>query len=416
MRKLANLFLLLFLATAIFGIADELLHRFIGLHLLTDLPQLFWLASIAVGTIVYFGFGFNRHLPKTVLIPLFLWLFWSLINYWPVENIAGNYFKLYTSSGQLLLGLAVLKLNQQRNHKSLLLVRSQFSGASFSGRNLFHFSLISLLVVPVALLLISYSFVGNLIKTNTAGFVQLKPNGLYMTERIYQQRDKQIWLVGMIHLGEEEFYDDLTASIPGHRTLILAEGVSDKGNRLTERFSYGKIANLLGLTTQEKINFPGILIEVAELDENREASQDLPDILRADIDLQQFDSHTLEVLNALAKYLLNGESLVTGYVAFNRWAEKHLNPDSNEIIMTDLITKRNQSVLGYLPKALNRYDTVIIPWGAMHMQGIEQAVVAKGFQLKKSQTRQSINFLSLPYGQFWKKIRGTAQPADSNGT
>ncbi|RLB76768.1 MAG: hypothetical protein DRH06_05215, partial [Deltaproteobacteria bacterium] len=307
-------------------------------------------------------------------------------------------------------------LNQQRNHKSLLLVRSQFSGAPFSGRNLLRFSLISLLVVPVALLLISYSLVGNLIKTNTAGFVQLKPNGLYMTERVYQQNEKQIRLVGMIHLGEEEFYDDLTASIPGHQTLILAEGVSDKGHLLTEQFSYGRIANLLGLTSQEKINFPGKLIEVADLDDKREENQEIPDILRADIDLQQFDLRTLEVLNAMAKYLLNGESLVSGYLAFNRWAEEHFSPDLNEIVMTDLITKRNRSVLGYLPKALNRYDTVIIPWGALHMQGIEKAVLEKGFQLEQSQTRQSINFLSLPYQQLWKKIRGTAQPAVSNET
>ena len=416
MRKLANLFLLLFVATATLGIADEILHLSLGLHLLTGLQQLFWLGSIAVGTIVYLGLGFNRHLPKTILIPLFIWLFWSLIDYWPVENIAGNYFKFCTSGGQLLLGLAMLRLNRQRNHKSLLLVRSQFSGAPFSGRNLLRFSLISLLVVPVALHLISYSLVGNLIKTNTAGFVQLKPNGLYMTERVYQQNEKQIRLVGMIHLGEEEFYDDLTASIPGHQTLILAEGVSDKGHLLTEQFSYGRIANLLGLTSQEKINFPGKLIEVADLDDKREENQEIPDILRADIDLQQFDSRTLEVLNAMAKYLLNGESLVSGYMAFNRWAEEHFSPDLNEIVMTDLISKRNRSVLGYLPKALNRYDTVIIPWGALHMQGIEKAVLATGFQLKKSQTRQSINFLSLPYQQLWKKIRGTVQPADANET
>jgi len=105
----------------------------------------------------------------------------------------------------------------------------------------------------------------------------------------------------------------------------------------------------------------------------------------------------------MAKYLLNEESLVSGYLAFNRWAEEHFSPDLN-------------SVLGYLPKALNRYDTVIIPWGALHMQGIEKAVLAKGFQLEQSQTRQSINFLSLPYQQLWKKIRGTAQSADSNET
>lgn len=410
MRKLANLFLVTFLVSAVLGIANELLHLFLDLQFLSELQQLVWLACLFSAVIVYFGLAFNRHLPKTILIPLFIWLFWSLLNYWPIENMTGDYFRLYTSSGQLLLGMAMLQLNQQRNHKSLLLVRSQFSGAPFSGRNLLYFSLISLLVVPVALLLISYSFVGNLIKTNTAGFVQLKPNGLYMTERIYQRDNKQIRLVGMIHLGEEEFYDDLTASISGHRALILAEGVSDKGNLLTERFSYGKFAGLLGLTSQERVPFPGTLIDAAELDKGKVENQNTPDILRADIDLQQFDPRTLEVLNALAKYLLNSDSPMVGYVAFNRWADEHFDPNLNGIVMTDLIDKRNRSVLSYLPKALNKYDTVVIPWGALHLQGIEKAVLAKGFQLKQSQTRQSINFLSLPYRKLWEKLRSAPKP------
>ncbi len=413
MRKLANLFLLLFILSVLTSLADQLARFFLAANFLAGLNQWVWLACFFCGTIVYFGLAFNRHLPKIILLPLFFWLFWALLDFWPLENIGGQYFRFYIAFGQLLLAILLLKLNRQLNQQSWLFTRSQFSGPSFSGKNLLYFSLVNTLLVPVALFLICFSLVGNLIKTNTAGFVQLKPDGLYMTERIYQRNDKQIHLVGMIHLGQEEYYDDLTASIPGHRTLILAEGVSDKGNLLAERFSYGKIASLLGLASQEKVNFPGKLIDAADLDEEKPENQNVPDILRADVDLQQFSPHTLEVLNALAKYLLNADSPLQGYAAFNRWAEEHISPDSNKIIMADLITKRNQSVLGYLPKALNKYDTVIIPWGALHMQGIEKAVLAKGFHLKKSQTRQSINFLSLPYKQLWKRIRGGSEPSET---
>lgn len=406
MRKFANLFLILFLVSAGLGIASELLCIFLNLQILAGAERLVWAACIFTGSLVYLGLGFNKHLPKIILTPLFIWLFWKLLRCWPLEDISGEYFQLYASCGQLLLGIAVLKLNRQRNHKSPLLIRSQFVGPAFSGRNLFRFSLISIPVLPIAFMLISYSFADHLIETNTAGFVQLKPNGLYMTERIYQQGDKQIRLAGMIHLGQKDFYADLTASVSGARTLILAEGVTDEDGLLTERFGYGKIADLLGLTSQEKVHFQGRLIDTIELDDSAIEKLDIPDILRADIDLKQFDPHSREVLNALAKYVLNSESLADGYFAFNRWAQEHITPDSNQIIMNDLIHKRNQSVLSYLPTALNKYDTVVIPWGALHMKDIEKAVQAKGFVLTENRERLSIDFLLLPYGKLWDNLTG----------
>ncbi|MCK5825900.1 MAG: hypothetical protein KAG93_02600, partial [Desulfuromusa sp.] len=144
MRKLANLFLFLFLVSAMFGIANELLRLFLNLQFLPGLQQLIWMTCIGVASIVYLGLGFNKHLPKIILIPLFIWLFWNLLNYWPLENAIGSNFLLYASCGQLLLGAAILKLNRHINGESLFLVRRQFLGPAFSGRNLFCFCLVSI--------------------------------------------------------------------------------------------------------------------------------------------------------------------------------------------------------------------------------------------------------------------------------
>ncbi len=406
MRKLANLFLLLFIATAIATITNELLHLFLDLKLLDGIQQLIWLSCIGIGTIVYLGMGFNQHLPKTILIPIFIWLCWSLLDYWPLENSVGSYFRLFASCGQLLLGIVILKLNRQSNQKYLFLTPSQFAGTPFSGRNLFFFCLISIPVVPMALLLASYAIVGALIEDTTAGFVQLKPNGLYMSERIYQQNNKQVRLAGMIHLAQESFYTDLTASIPDTRTIILTEGVSDKDNLLAKQFGYQKIAGLLGLTSQEQVHFRGRPIAAIDPANVSTTEPNLPDLLRADIDLNQFDPQTLAVLNALATHVLNSNSLTEGYREFNRWTQEHTTPDLNKIIMNDLIFQRNQAVIGYLLQALHQYDTVVIPWGALHLKGIETVVLNSGFVLAESRERLSIDFRQLPYSQLWRRLDG----------
>ena len=404
MRKLANLFLILFIISAIFGIASELLRLFLAIPFLSQAHQFSWLSCVFCGGIVYLGLAFNRHLPKIILIPLFTWLFWGLVGNWPLGDSVGKYVQLYLACGQLLLGFMLLKWNQRINHKSLLFVPNQFVGPTFSGQNLLRFCLINILILPIAFVLISYSFIDTLIETKTAGFAQLEPNGLYMTERVYQQGAKRIRLAGMIHLGQEDYFSDLMDSISGGKTLILAEGVSDTDGLMTEHFNYGKIADLLGLTSQEKVHFNGNLIEATDLDQAVTSTTEIPDLLRADIDLKQFDPRTLEVLNALAKYILNGDSLSRGYIEFNRWGQDHLPPDINEIIMNDLIGKRNYSVVSYLPKALHKYDTIVIPWGALHMKGIEKEVLKRGFQLVGDQKRLSIDFLLLPYEKLWKNL------------
>ena len=159
MRKLANLFLLLFVISALTNIADQLVQLFSGAHFLSGLHQFAWLVCICSASIVYFGFGFNRHLPKIILLPLFIWLFWALVGHWPLAIIGGDYFQLIAGCGQLLIAILLLRLNLQLNHESPLFTRSQFIGPSFSGQNLLRFGLINILVLPMALLLISYSFV-----------------------------------------------------------------------------------------------------------------------------------------------------------------------------------------------------------------------------------------------------------------
>ncbi|MBW6508688.1 MAG: hypothetical protein K0A94_03985 [Desulfuromonadales bacterium] len=405
MRKLANLFLILFVASAVSGIFYVLAQHYGLLPFTAQFHRILWGACLISGFLVYIGFGFNRHLPKRVLIPLLLWLFWSLVSYWPLDYFSLGWGQLAAYVAQLVFGVMVLKVNSLLNNKSLLLVPAQFSGPSFSVATLVKFSLISLIVLPITLLLVVFSLLSGVLDRSTGGFVQLRPDGIYMQEKVYHLDGKDIRLAGMIHLGHGSYYSDLIASIPTERTLILAEGVSDDTGLMRERFSYGNIAGNLGLSSQEQFHFAGRRIGLAELSQPYRERHDGPHILDADIDLQQFDPRSVEVLNALARYFLNAESLWQGYLQFNRWAEENITVDTNRVLMNDLIDKRNQAVVDLLPQALERYDVVVIPWGALHMKGIEVAVRAADFYLHDTYLRRSISFFDLPYNRIISHFR-----------
>lgn len=404
MRKLANTFLILFLISAGLHLTAELGRQYLSISPPVTLIQGLWLSSLLLAAILYAGFAFNRHLPLATLLPLQLWLTWSLIDYWPLENFIGPRYQLFAAVVQLILGLIILHLNRTLNNAGLLFTAKQFSGTAFSFKRFGLFSLGNLFVVPLLLMLCGFSLAGHLIHDRSAGFVRLKPNGLYMAERTYRRADKQLQLAGMIHLARPEYYTALTAAIPAQRTLILLEGVTDHQGLLTEQFSYARIAELLDLTPQGEATFAGRLISQKQLESAHSDLNPAVDMLPADLDLSAFNPVTIEVLNTLAKEVLNADSPLTGYAEFNRWAQTNVPPDFDKIIMADLIDKRNQHLAGFLPAALKKYDNLVIPWGALHMKGIEQIVLEKGFQPINSRERLSIDFFDLPYAEAWNKF------------
>ena len=400
MRTVANIFLILFLNAAIIGIAEMLLADrtvFAWLPLMSDfVGDLLMLFAL----LLYIGFAVNRHLPKSVLVPPMIFLGWGLIAFWPLENCVDHYLA-YVLIAQLLLGILVLQRNLQLNKKSRLLVRSQFAGPSMSTGTMFRFMLLNIPLFPLLLLLLLFSSVSEIVENQGAGFMCLKPNGLYMVEKIYQRGEKQIHLSGMIHLGQQSYFDSLSKVLSSKQALMLAEGVSDRQGLLKNDFSYQKIADLLGLASQERMLIDGRLIDVESLENLEDKLAEKTDVLPADIDLAEFDERTITLLNALGHYLLGNDSLLEGFREFNQWARQNTTPETNQVVMNDLVQKRNRQVLSYLPKALKKYDTIIIPWGALHMPGLETAVIGKGFHLQEQHKRLSIDFLLLPYERLW---------------
>ncbi len=407
MRILANLFLLLFTLFALSNIVLFAPDSLSGFPLIPNyITQL--QTFVRYGTLfLYFVSAFNRHLPKLVFYPLFAWVFWSVFSYWPLSEVIGQAYHLCVGFAQLLTLFFLLRRNYRDNESSFLLVPSQFTGPFFSGRALLIFIIVNILIAPPAFVAIGYKLAAQLIDTSTGGFVTLQPDGLYMSEKTYQHNDKAIKLIAMIHLARPEYYTDIAKTIPKKNTLILMEGVSDKTNLLKNRFSYGNLAEFLGLTSQGQLDLSARIISPEQLKQEQPANEEQTqlDILPADIDVSAFDPQTIEVLDTLAKYVLNGDSPVDGYFEFNQWIQEHTDPDIDKTIMADLLDKRNAAVLAYIPEALQRYDTLVLPWGALHMKGLEQAIRDKGFRLVDDQSHLSIDFKHLPYEQMIEKLK-----------
>ncbi|NTV51027.1 MAG: hypothetical protein HGA20_15465 [Geobacteraceae bacterium] len=408
MRVFANLFLLLFLADGGFSLVDELVP------LLTPFVPFTGLRILLAGTVIvmavplYLYLGIDRRLPKRVFLPLIFFVFICPLSTWIFPALADfRTYGLLMAAAQVLLGMLPLYYFRKGDERTLTMPPEMFSTPFFSIRNSLTFGAANLLVIPLFLVISALSAADAYMAEYTSGFMHLTPGGLRMSERVYKKDNRTIRLAAMIHVGNREYYEDLTGSIDQGRTIVLAEGVSDARKLLQNSIDYGKMAGFLGLTSQNEMSFRGRIIDAKELESPRpdtrsdgnETRTGKADILRADVDVSDFRPPTILLLNAVGKIMQSSNSFVKGFTALNSWGEKNITPEMSDIIMDDILHRRNLEVIRYLEKSLDRYDTVVIPWGALHMKEIEAEVLKKGFKLQEERERVSIDF--------WKNVKIT---------
>jgi hypothetical protein len=404
MRAFANLFLILFLADGSVSLCDELVSLLVPLGPLSVVRHLLANTVILLAVPVYLSLGLDRRLPKRVFLPLTLFVFSCplLALLFPLAG-GSHAFGLLTAAVQVALGLLPLACFRKGGARSLTMPPEMFTGRWFRLGNTLAFGAANLVVVPLALALVLFSAASSYLTRQTAGFMHLRPGGLCMTERVYLRGNRTVRLAGMIHVGEKEYYDELVRSVSRGRTIVLAEGVTDDDGLLRNRLDYRRVAGVLGLTPQAEMEFHGKLIEPEALDEPEapprggEGKRE-PDILRADVDVSSFRPPTILLLNTMGRCLKESPTMAKGLMALDAWTEKNITPEMQAVIMDDILHRRNREVIRWLVRALERYDTVVIPWGALHMKEIEADLLKRGFTLEREQERVSIDFRKLLTG------------------
>lgn len=382
MRRFANFYLILFLIDAGLSLVDELMSVFaVHLPILSSLRNSVAFLVIALSLAVYILLGIDRRLPKRVFLPLTVYSFWCSLALWPLLDMISRESQGVTAAfGQVFIGgvaLITLRSSYGRN----LLPAELFQQPLFGWRNTLVFSAVNLLLLPLLLVFSLMATGSYYLDQQTAGFMRLSPVGFYTSERSYHRAGKTVRLVAMMHIARKGYYQELFASIPAKGTIILAEGVTDQDQLLKGRLDYGRLANLVGLSSQQKMRLDGNLLELDDLQpaDDRKRDETKPDIVRADLDLNRFDPQTVEFLNVIARTLFGDKPLAQGLATYNDWVEAHGTPELLSGVMDDILYKRNEVVIDALLRSLDRYDTIVVPWGGMHMPAIESALLDRGF-------------------------------------
>ena len=371
--------LLLFFADAVVSLADDTLIVFFDLHILTLLRGTVFCLAMLVSVLVYILMGLTPMVPKRIFLPLTLFnpvvmllsLLLAIFFYDRFERIAW-----VCSLWQVALAVFMLSWAQGRlRPRWPALEPDRLGSRGFSWANLSAFLLVNLLVLLPASIVYLAVCAALAVSHFSDGFLSLRPSGFTVQVRKYVRDDgKSIQLVPMAHVGERDFYHQLSHAFPTN-AVVLMEGVTDSQNLLTNKVTYQRMAKSLGLSEQQE-EFNPVQVEM----------------VMADVDVAEFTTNTIGFLNLMM--LVHGK----GWNAENVFKLVSFSPPPHfeRELWDDLLHKRNDHVLKEIQDRLSDPQPIVIPWGVAHMPGIAEGILASGFRLAETREQQVISFRSRP--------------------
>ncbi len=370
-----SLFVLMFLTDGILSFVGDSLILFKNLHWLDGLRILTGLAVFVLSLVTYALMALTPRVPKRLFVPLSL--------FGPVSTLLGIPFAIYhyqqtewiswlTSGVELLAGVGVLVLLKGRGKLGWPLVPFRYlTGRGFSWLNLIVFVLANIFgLVPLTLV---YLFICTSVGVSyyTDGFMGLHSGGFTMQARTYTRADgKTIQLFPMSHVAEADFYENVEQTFPTN-SIILMEGVTDEHNLLTNKISYKRMAQSLGLAEQHEKFVP-----------------ERGKRVRADIDIDQFSTNTISLLNLVMQIHAHGVN-ATDVQSLMQFAP---SPDFANELFNDLLIKRNDHLLEEIQDHLPQTEYIVVPWGVAHMPGIAREIQKLGFHLQATRQFTAIRF------------------------
>ena len=383
--NLCSVCLLLFLVDGGLSLLDETLglanvHEFAGMRALASL------VFILVALATYVMVGVTPMVPKRWFLPV---IFFTPVGLLGLLLVAIYHYDLirpaswFLALAEVILGLVILRSVQGKfAFRWPLVPEARLGNKAFGWANLAGFIFANVFVlVPAALAsLVLYSALA--VDHLTDGFLALQTDGLVARAKTFARDDgKTILLMPMMHMGEPDFYAQITKSFPPH-SVILLEGVTDHQDLQGPKLDYSRAAMTLGLCGQKQ-NFPPVPEEGQPTDGN---------LWRyADVDVGDFSKSTIVFLNLVARLYVNGPDADTLQQVFQVSPDERLE----EQLLADLLLKRNAHVEGEIKAELRNSNSIVVPWGAAHMPGISAEIKQEGFHLTATQEFKIFNFRTV---------------------
>jgi hypothetical protein len=371
----ANAYLLIFALDAVFALIDA---ATVG-SALAEASSWRWptmAVTLEAALPLYMLLGFAPQLPKRALLLPLLFLMWAWFGALPLElSLNAKASAVAIAAVQLTVAAVSFVSIRRRNIDQTWWVTAATTGRpKLSFAYTAKYFVAGLVLFPPLISVLTLAYAGSVIVQSAGGFISFAGDGVYAEEREYARDGKTIYLIGMVHVADRTFYEDVFAGFPTHNAVVLAEGVSDASGRFQGDLSgRDKLASSGGLTSQTQVPMPTqAIVEVA------------------DVDASELSENSVEFVNALMAALGSGD-LREAAGAMRPYFDPARVDDAVAAI-DELIELRNARLLEKLTVALGQYDHIIVPWGAAHMPGIERGVLDRGFELVERRPRRVVAF------------------------
>jgi hypothetical protein len=370
LRWIANGFVLAYAADASLSGLDEALRATTGSTVFfaprNALARVVLLAAFAMPVAV----TLTPRLPAALLLSLSISALWLNFGAAPLLLLVGPAAIGPTAVViQLVISaLAFAWIRRRNGGEGWLLREPALRGPGFSLRRSLAWAAGLLLVGPSAAALYALLSAATWLQFATHGFVAFDASGVVLADRRYTRADREVRLVGMLHVGDEQGYRALVRSFGGADTAVLQEGVTDDEDLLETPLSYGRAPRCWGSTTEG--------LETCFEEEDAPDDPPEPVFLHADLDLASFAPETIAWLEQAAQAFA-ADDLLSALRDFGAWSSARAN--EWPIVERDLFTRRNEHLVARLDEALVHYPRVVVPWGAAHLPAIEAVILQRGF-------------------------------------
>jgi hypothetical protein len=179
--------------------------------------------------------------------------------------------------------------------------------------------------------------------------------------------------------------------------------VTDNQNLLGEQgLSYSRLASMLKISSQEDSAFmdrvSAGLRRHRDNPSPKEYSREVPeretgslDFVHADVDVGTFDPRTIAFVVTVM-----GIFQAEDWPSFMKKFSESSGPLNDEAaqnqVIKDILHSRNDHLVGEIQTSLKDYRRVIIPWGALHLTGVENWLLTHNFVKSGETERKAVGF------------------------